>query len=445
MEPTPVSEKNTQPPVSDGRAGLQILRTLIGKRSPLAALEVMHAQLGNVFQIPLKGFQSTVLVGPTSNRSVLITDRDKLLWRNERDPVTKLLRRGILVQDGKSHDDLRALMAPFLRRGRVASHVEEMWRLTDQITDVWVDGEHRDMLVEMRRVALLILMQSLFAVDFRPHLEPLWSSILRVLDYISPGLWILWPGVPRPGYQDAIGQLDAYLYAIIRERRSSAKDSNDLLSCLVNTPGLDDDLVRDQLLTLLIAGHDTSTAALAWTLYLLGSHPSSLARARDEVDQVLGYDPPSADQLAGLVFLEQVFKETLRLYPPIHVGNRFVTTDLSVEGYTIPAGTRVMCSIYLTHRSAQYWEKPTSFMPERFAEDQQDMRAPLTYVPFGAGPRNCIGAAFAQVEAKVVLARLLQTFDLDLVSDDVHPHMGATLEPRPGVTMHVRRRNKPPN
>ncbi len=161
------------------------------------------------------------------------------------------------------------------------------------------------------------------------------------------------------------------------------------------------------------------------------------------MDLVLGNDPPKADQLGDLVFLDQVFKETLRLFPPIHVGNRLVRAPMRVEGYDIPVGTRVMCSIYLSHRSEEYWDEPERFLPERFSKDASHSPAPLTYIPFGAGPRNCIGAAFAQVEAKVVLARLLQMFEFELVSDNVHPHMGATLEPRPGVTMRVRRRRMP--
>ncbi|HSR30514.1 MAG TPA: cytochrome P450, partial [Anaerolineae bacterium] len=228
----------------------------------------------------------------------------------------------------------------------------------------------------------------------------------------------------------------------IAQRRAAASQADDLLSALVAAAWLDDQAVRDQLLTLLIAGHDTSTASLTWTLYLLGRHPEALARAQAEVDSVLADEPPAAEHLSGLVFLEQVFWEALRLYPPIHIGNRLAATDLEIAGYEVAAGTRVMYSIYLAHRSEQYWEEPLRFRPERFAKELRGTRPPLSYVPFGGGPRNCIGAAFAQVEAKVVLARLLQLFDLQLVSGEVQPHMGAALEPRPGVVMRVRRRHR---
>ena len=169
---------------------------------------------------------------------------------------------------------------------------------------------------------------------------------------------------------------------------------------------------------MLIAGHDTSTALLAWVLFLLGSHPQWMAQMKKEVDAVLtsASEPPTAEQLNRLQITDQVIKEALRLYPPIHVGNRFAKEDVNLQGYRLPAGTRLMCSIYLTHRDKNYWPEPEQFRPERFERSQEQKRPPLAYVPFGGGPRNCIGAAFAQVEAKVVLGRLLQCFDFELLN-----------------------------
>ncbi len=429
------------PPIAESRTGLKALRGLLGQRSLLPALEVMYQDLGSVFQITLPGFRPVVVVGPEANRTLLVTDREKFKWRNERDPVAHLLGRGLLVEDGQRHDDLRALILPYLQRPRVLPEVELMGHYADLILNGWGDDEERDMLVEMRRLALLIVVGVLFRVDLLPDLDRLFPVILRALEYIAPGLWIVWPEVPRPGYGRALRLLDEYLYRVIGQRRAATSQADDLLSELVATPWLDDRAVRDQLLTLLIAGHDTSTASLAWTLYLLGRHPEALAQAQAEVDSVLAGEPPAVEHLGELVFLEQAFLEALRLYPPIHMGNRLAATDLEIAGYKIPAGTRVMYSIYLAHRSEHYWEEPLRFWPERFAKERRGTRPPLSYVPFGGGPRNCIGAVFAQVEAKVVLARLLQSFDLQLVSGEVHPHMGAALEPRPGVVMHVRRRH----
>jgi len=210
---------------------------------------------------------------------------------------------------------------------------------------------------------------------------------------------------------------------------------------LIRTPGMSDGLIRDQLLTMLIAGHDTSTALLAWSLYLLGKHPGELERVRAEVDQMAGRQPPDLETVNRLERMDQVIKEALRLYPPIHIGNRKAAIDLEFKGYEIPAGTRVVYSIYLSHRQEKYWPDPKRFDPDRFSPEQSQARPHYAYVPFGGGPRNCIGLAFAQVEVKIVLARILQNFDLELLDTRVRPHMGATLEPRPGVRMLASRRH----
>jgi cytochrome P450 len=202
---------------------------------------------------------------------------------------------------------------------------------------------------------------------------------------------------------------------------------------------MSDDLIRDQILTMLIAGHDTSTALLAWVLHIFSIHPEIMRQAQAEVDSVVGRGPISASQVERLVFLDAVIKETLRLYPPIHVGSRIVSEDTTVCGYELQAGARVMASIYLTHRDDRSWDSPQDFRPERFAPDAQRPLA-FTYVPFGGGPRSCIAATFAQIEAKVVLARILQQFDLKSAGRKVKPYMGATLEPHPGVFLTVHRR-----
>ncbi len=436
-------------PVADEKIGLKILRALARDRSLLTPLKMMHQFVGNAFRITLPGFQPAVLVGPHANREVLVTARDKFSWRVETDPVVKLLRRGILVTDDAEHDHLRAVMEPPLVRGQSVNYVAQMWDYTNAVTDTWRDGETYDMLVEMRRVALLILVGCAFRADFAPHMERLWHPILKLLEYISPGLWIVSPKIPRWGYKSAIREMDAYLYELIRERRAElARDENakqhaDLLTRLCLDETLDDDRVRDQLLTMLIAGHDTSTAQLAWSLYLLGTHPDVLQQARTQGDALLKArdHAPTVEQLYRLDVLDRVVKETLRLYPPIHIGNRRARENVCVLDYEIPRDTRVMYSIYLAHRDPQYWEKPEEFCPERFHNPHDEKRPPLTYVPFGGGPRNCIGAAFSQIEALVVLARLLQEFDFELLNaKQIKPYMGATLEPRPGVKMRVTRR-----
>jgi cytochrome P450 len=427
-------------PIADGPVGLTILKELVRDRSLLTAMGAMHSELGEIFQITMPRFQPVVISGPELNRQVLVTERDKFNWRGKKDPVVKLLRHGVLVEDGDEHDRLRACMEPALRRTPSVAHIPAMIRYTDQVLADWPDDGEVDMLVEMRKMALLILLGTLYGTDFTPHLQELWQPVLKAIKYISPGPWIVWPDMPRPGYEKDLQKLDDYLYGLIRQRREEGGPEDDLLGRLVNAPDMDDDLIRDQLLTMLIAGHDTSTAMLSWALYLMGENPEVMARAEGECR-----DSETQDFEGSYPYLEQVIKETLRLFPPIHVGNRFAAEDVQIKDYKVPEGSRVMVSMYLTHRDQAVWEEPEQFCPARFDRSQQaedgDRRPSLSYIPFGGGPRNCIGATYAQIEGRVVLARILQQFELKLSpGQKVRPYMGATLEPRPGVKMLVKRR-----
>ncbi len=423
-------------PTPVGQAAWRALQALVKQRHVLAALEEIHHALGDIFRLPLPGFDAVMLVGPEANRLVLVEGRDRLLWRAEDDPVTHLLRHGVLVEDGAVHDALRREMNPSLHRKMIEGYVGQMWQATDRVIDQWSSHTAPDMLDEMRKVALLILTDTLFKEDFTPHLAPMWQSVIRNIQYISPGLWLLWPGVPRPGYRRHLMQMDAYLYHLIAARRANLGETSDLLGALIET-GMEDGLIRDQLLTMLIAGHDTSTALLAWTLYLLAVHPDVQRRVHAEVDATLGTRPPELGDLAHLNYLDQVIKEALRLYPPIHLGSRIAAADFEFRNYTIPAGTRVLYSIFLSHRHADFWDEPHRFDPDRFAPDAARQRPPYLYLPFGGGPRNCIGTAFAQVEAKVVLARIMQHYALRFPGGHVRPRMGATLEPHGGVRIAV--------
>ncbi|TVR21263.1 MAG: cytochrome P450 [Anaerolineaceae bacterium] len=423
-------------PKPDGLVGLRGLRAIWRRRSVIGALESFHQEMGDVFRLPLPGFNPVMLVGPQASRFILITARDDVRWRIEREPITILLRHGVLVEDGESHDRIRRAMNPALHKQMLVTHIDAMTQCTDTIIDGWRDGETYDMLDEMRKVALLILSDTLFGVDFEPELERLWAGVLRAVKYISPGPWVVWRGLSHIGYNAELRKIDTFLERIIAERRRQTVQREDLIGVLMRS-GMDDALIRDQLMTMIIAGHDTSTASLSWTLYLLGAHRDALQQAQAEVRAVLGDGVPTYDNINELSYLKQVFNEALRLYPPIHLGSRVANIDLEFDGYHIPAGQRVLYSIYLTQRHPAYWPEPSRFQPERFAAGEK--HAPYTFLPFGGGPRNCIGAAFAQVEARVVLARLLQRVDLSFLNHNVRPYMGATLEPRPGVFMRTKK------
>ncbi len=439
------------PPTSDPQTGLAVLKAFLSEGSALGPLRVMAERVGRFFQIPLPFFNPYIVFGPQAVRKVLVTERHKFLWRNQ-DPVTDLLDRGVLVTDGAEHDHYRKLMEPSLHPGQLPRYAALMREQTERVSAAWQDGQTVDMLVEARKIALLIIIQALFSRDAWDDLERIWTPILKAIEYISPGAWIIWRKIPRPGYKKHIESLDAYLYEIIAERRTSnltpdtSHPTPDLLQHLIDA-GLPDKIIRDQMLTMLIAGHDTSTALLAWVFAMLGQNPEIYAALQRQLTET----PP--DKTPPL--LDQVIKETLRLYPPIHIGNRMVAEDVTFgEGQTIPAGSRMFYSIYLTHRDPAIWENPDSFCPERFAHGRQT--PPMAYIPFGGGSRACIGAAFGQMEARIVLRYLLENFEFTPVPHPASknpflrsphpfphpfPHMGATLEPRPGVFMRVTRRN----
>jgi cytochrome P450 len=420
----------------DYETGKRVLRAFLRERSLLSPLQIMYERMGHFFQIPLASFHPYVVGGPEANRKVLVTDRNKVRWRST-DPVTDVLRQGVLVTDGEEHDLYRGLMEPALAHGRLPGYAELMLRQTDRVSSTWQDGGVIDLLVEGRKIALLIIMEALFGVDFWDDMPRLWTPILKTIAHISPGPWILWRQIPRPGFRRQLKAVDDCLYGIIRERRGSAPKT-DLLGHLLEA-GLNDDRIRDQMLTMLIAGHDTSTALLAWTFFLLGSEPEVMRRLDSDLEASLGDLPPPATAGWQPPLLDEVIKETLRLYPPIHIGNRIAAEEIDFGGGdVIPAGERFFYSIYVTQRDKTLWEDADQFRPERFAHGRKT--PPYAYVPFGGGPRACIGAAFGQAEARIVVARLLQTFRFELTNRKVHAHMGATLEPRPGVLMRVSRK-----
>lgn len=415
-------KKNITPEL--GRASLQ---AFLKEGSPLGPLKILARHVGCFFQIPLPGFRPYIVFGPEANRKVLVTERGKLLWRNT-DPVTDLLRRGVLIVDGEEHDRYRKLMEPPLHPSQLPAYTDMMLRQTERVASTWKDGQIVDMLVESRKIALLIIMQALFSKDVWDDLPRIWHPILKAIEFISPGAWIFWRRMPRPGFKKPLRLLDTYLLKIISERRAGiqvntytsthgdaasadltpnsqllphaaspdTRHPSDLLQHLIDA-GLTDDVIRDQMLTMLIAGHDTSTALLAWTFALLGQHPDIHKRVVEEVT-TLDKSP----------LLDQVIKESLRLHPPIHIGNRRVAEEMSFDDDKIPAGERMFYSIYLTHRDPEIWENAEDFCPERFAHGRKT--PPMSYVPFGGGPRACIGAAFGQAEARVVLTHLLRHY-----------------------------------
>jgi cytochrome P450 len=435
-----LSEVRTIPQPSQ-LTSLRALRAIIQTRSMLPAMLVFHREVGDVFQFSLPGFSPVVLVGADACRFVLVDAKDDLLWRAEGEPITNLLEQGVLVLDGDVHDNLRRQMQPALHKRMLSGYSETIVRCTDQITAQWNDTEPVEMLAEMRRIALLVLMGALFEVDYTPELKEQWASVLALIRYVSPGLWLLWEGMPHPGYRQARKQIDNYWFRIIAERREHPKEGADMLSVLIDS-GLSDELIRDQLMTMLVAGHDTTTAMLAWSFYLLGQHPQTVKQLQTELDAALGNSLPNTENTQNLPLLNSFIQESMRLYPPLHFGSRIAARDVEFDGYRVEKGRRILYSIFLTHRHPDLWERPDEFILERFLPENKGDRPHYAYLPFGGGLRICIGMAFAQVEMRLILARVLQQYDVVKRFGHVHMHMGVTIEPRPGVQMQPVKRKR---
>ena len=191
-------------PTPGARTSMHALNAMLKGRNPLAALQVFQDETGDIFQIKLPGFSPIVLVGPDAAHFVLVDSRDELRWRNDDDPITRLLRHGLLVEDGALHDQVRRLISPALHKRMLSDYLDIMWQSTEQVLSAWKQDDVIDMLVEMRKVTLLILTRTLFRTDFHQEMDNLWASVLDITRYISPGFWLFWRDAPRPGYQRAI-------------------------------------------------------------------------------------------------------------------------------------------------------------------------------------------------------------------------------------------------
>ena len=416
---------------------------VIQREGFLGALRALADELGEVFELKFGRFQPVVMKGPEANHFVLVEARDRLSWRPPDDPVTDLLGRGLLVTDGEEHDRLRRKLSPPLHKSRLPDYVPTMVKHTDWLLEKWSDQEVVEVTEDMRALSLRILMDTLFDVDVEPDLNRVIPWIEQAIEYISPGPWVAFRGAPRKNRASALAALDEYLYGLIRARRVRSETGTDLLSRMVEDPSMSDEMVRDQLITMLIAGHDTSTAHLAWTLHLLAEHAEHQERAHAELVAVMKGEQPTNETIDQLRLLPQICAESLRLYPPIHIGNRIANETLRYKHYEIPAGRRLVYSIYATHRDELHWPQANEFAPSRFEPGHGRQRPTYAYVPFGGGPRNCIGMAFAQRQATVVLARILQRFRIGSIQHRARLHMGATLEPAHGFELPIGRRPWP--
>jgi cytochrome P450 len=399
-------------------------------RDPLAAMRRMYATYGELVALRRGDPTYVFAFGPEHNRSILSNPE---LFKNgagpffrfaKGTPMERLLLNNLAVMNGPHHRQQRRLMQPAFHKQRIQGYRDAMVALTTQTLERWQPGQQVDVLPEFKRLTRHIAVKTLFGLDQSDELEQageLLQATVRATS--SPLLFILpfdLPGLPYHQMSRAVGQLDAYVRRLVAVRRGQP-EGNDLLATLTHVrdedgTSLSDDELVGHTFTLFVAGHETTTNALAWATFLLAQHPRVNADLVDELDRALHGEPPSPEQLSSLPLLDGVVKETLRLMPPAAVGLRETTASCELGGYALPEKATVFYSEFVTHRMPALYSEPDRFKPERWAA-----LSPSTYeyLPFAAGSHRCIGAEFAVQEMKVVLAMLVQRYRLSIVEDAV--------------------------
>jgi cytochrome P450 len=330
-----------------------------------------------------------------------------------------LLGEGLLTNEGASHLRQRRLVQPAFHRDRLVRYASDMSALAVAARSRFTDGGIVDIDREMMRLTLAIVCKTLFSTEVEADTARVGEAMTALIE-MMPVLMI--PGsqyfqhLPLPmfrRFKNAGATLDRTVYKIIEERRASGEDKGDLLSMLLLSAdedgGMTNKQVRDEALTLFIAGHETTATALTWAWLLLAQHPSVEEKLHAEIDNVLGDRAPTFEDVPALRYTTNVFAETMRLYPPAWAIGRMATAALELAGYEIPQGSILLLSPYTMHRDARWWPSPASFQPERW-ETEDASRPKFAYYPFGGGPRLCIGERFAWMEGVIVLAALARAW-----------------------------------
>jgi cytochrome P450 len=375
--------------------------------------------------------------------------------------LARSLGQGLVTSEGELWSRQRRLIQPAFRHTQVLGLAEAMLAATRDVARRWCDlvssGEPVDVAEEMMRLALDVVGRTLFSSDLAgevdtisPAVGVLTRDLVERLSSAVGVLTLLVPQLPTPAnrrVRRTLANLDGVVARLIARRRSMPEEARpaDLLSMLIaardETTGeaMDDHQIRDEVMTFLVAGHETTANALTWTWYLLSTHPLAAGRLRDELRSTLAGRDLHPDDLDRLHYTKAVISEAMRLYPPVAAIGREASHDDEIGGYHIPARSTMLISPWVSHRNPEYWPAPEAFDPERFlpAARQQPR---LVYLPFGAGPRQCIGAGFALQEAVIALATLAARYEPTLVPGQrIEPQLGVTLRPRNGLAMTIHR------
>lgn len=425
------------------------------RRDPLKFLLDSARDYGDIVYLKFGPQAVYLLNNPDSIRDVLVTNNRNFVKSRGLEMAKKFLGEGLLTSEGEFHRRQRRLAQPAFHRQRINSYAAVMTDYGDRTRTRWEPGEELDIWQEMMRLTLAIVGKTLFDADVEaeaPQIGAALTEIMQLFERVSNPFAGLLEKLPLPSnfrFLKAKQRLDSTIYRIINERRASGEDRGDLLSMLLlaqdeegDGGSMTDLQLRDEAMTLFVAGHETTANALTWTWYLLSQHPEIEAKLHSEIDAVLAGRLPTADDVARLRYTEMVFAESMRLYPPAWTMGRRVLADYEVSGYVLPANSIVLVSQWVMHHDPRYFPDPFKFDPERWTVEAREARPKFSYFPFGGGPRVCIGEQFAWMEGALLIATIAQQWRMRLASNQiVEPRAMITLRPKHGMRMVVEARD----
>lgn len=426
-------------------------------RDSLGFIERLRRDYGDVVSARFFYVPSYFLFHPDHIEQVLATNnRNFIKPLSFRTPFfQRLVGRGLLTSEGDFWRRQRRLAQPAFHRERIAAYAARMVEDAEALVDTWRDGEIRDAHRDMMRLTMEIVTHTLFNVDVTDDADKVARALSILVEPFGSQAtlkWILDNRFPTPAnrrFHKVAAQLDEVVYRIIGQRRAAGnKDQGDLLSMLLQAHDDDgsqmtDQQLRDEVITLFLAGQETTALTLSWAWSLLARHPEAEQKLWRELDEVLeGGRAPRAEDFPRLKFTEMVVKESMRLYPPAYIVGREAVEDCEIGGYKAPAGTQVFMPTWVVHRDARFFDGPDQFRPERWTPEFAAALPKYAYFPFGGGPRVCIGNSFAMMEIVLVLATIARRFRLEMVSSRPPALVPAmSLRPRDGIRMILRRRS----
>ena len=428
---------------------LPVVGALVGPgRDPLKMLTRMARDYGDIAFFKLGAERCYFVNDPQHVRDVLVTHQRNFTKSRGLERAKKLLGEGLLTAEGATHLRHRRLLQPAFHRDRITAYGNVMVDYAVRARQRWRDGQTIDISKEMMKVTLSIAGKTLFDTDVESSADEVGAAVTEVLE----SFWLnLLPGadflekLPIPTLQRAHAarrRLDALIYRMIADRRASGGDRGDLLSMLIASQddegarGLTDEEIRDEAMTILLAGHETTANALMWTLYLVSQNPSAERKLHDEIDGVLGDSLPTTAHYPQLAYTRRVVTESMRLYPPAWIIGRRAINEYALGEYVVPPRGVIFMSPYVMHRDRRFFNRPDEFDPDRWTPAFESTLPKFAYFPFGGGARQCIGEQFAWMEGVLVLATLAQRWRLQLdPTQRIVPQPLITLRSKHGMSM----------